>query len=249
MTETGGTYEAVTPPVRRERTWLQVLRVFVIVGILVGSLQAVSGPGEHHWSDLLLDIQEGRARSVTLQRPPTDAPDGEWSSHGGRRLMVWTVDGRIPFTTMTRWAFYEYTQVNDAMPDPDGPPAYDDGQMIADEARRAGVDVVLVDVLPVPRQTFGLPLTGLAWIGALVLIVFGPQPRLATRWAWFWLGLPTASPAWAVYAAIEPVLLGRGYPVARPVRPLTGGYAFVLMLVLSVLLSVLTRVASSVWPW
>lgn len=68
------------------------------------------------------------------------------------------------------------------------------------------------------------------WLCALVTLVNGPEPRLATRWAWFWLWLGAAPLAVVLY----PVL---GLPRAgRPLRPagrrLTGGWAFLLAVVL-----------------
>ncbi len=74
----------------------------------------------------------------------------------------------------------------------------------------------------------GWPVLGW-WLGSLVLLVVGPQPWRATRWAWFWLlSLPLVPLAF--------LLLGgptRGLP--DPVdghRRLTGGSAFLLAVVL-----------------
>ena len=63
----------------------------------------------------------------------------------------------------------------------------------------------------------------------LVLLVLGPQPWRATRWAWFWL-LGLAPPL----GLLAFLLLGgatRLWPPARPEVRLTGGWAFLLAIV------------------
>lgn len=65
-------------------------------------------------------------------------------------------------------------------------------------------------------------------IGALALLIAGPQPWRATRWAWFWL-LWLAAPV----GLLAFLLLGgptRLWPPARPAARLTGGRAFLLAL-------------------
>jgi len=57
-------------------------------------------------------------------------------------------------------------------------------------------------------------------------LILGPQPRLATKWAWFWLagGVPLL---WFAFVVLEPVPLWRRTPAAARGR-LTGGWAFLL---------------------
>jgi len=72
-----------------------------------------------------------------------------------------------------------------------------------------------------------------ATLAALVLLAAGPQPRLATRWAWFWLsGL---YPLVLLFVLLEPVPLWRGASSTAPARRLTAGWAFLVVLVLSAL--------------
>ncbi|TDE92650.1 hypothetical protein EXU48_14025 [Occultella glacieicola] len=59
---------------------------------------------------------------------------------------------------------------------------------------------------------------------ALILLVAGPQPRLATKWAWFWLGC--AGPLWLVFLVLEPVPWWRRESAMQRDRRLTGGWAF-----------------------
>lgn len=69
-----------------------------------------------------------------------------------------------------------------------------------------------------------------AFLMTLVLIVSGPPPWRATRWAWFWL-------MWTPVGALAfAVLSGPLWPL-RPPRPgargLTGGWAFLLSMLLA----------------
>lgn len=81
------------------------------------------------------------------------------------------------------------------------------------------------------------PITIFGSLAALCLIIVGPQPQLATKWAWFWLSLPL-SLGWAVFALIEPVMLTTGRPVMARATRLTGGPAFLIAIVVGVALDV-----------
>ncbi|MFH5821368.1 hypothetical protein [Georgenia sp. AZ-5] len=63
---------------------------------------------------------------------------------------------------------------------------------------------------------------------SLGLLIGGPQPRLATKWAWFWLAVST--PLWTVFLLLEPVPVWSRSPAPVRERRLTGGWAFVLSL-------------------
>lgn len=76
--------------------------------------------------------------------------------------------------------------------------------------------------------------TGIAsavlYLGVLALLLGGPKPWRATRWAWLWLvgSVP-------IVGALAFLLLGRStslLPPARPERRLTGGWAFLLAFVI-----------------
>ena len=77
-----------------------------------------------------------------------------------------------------------------------------------------------------------VPVSILIWLGALVVLVNGPEPRVATRWAWFWL----------LICPLSPLALVAFLIVSRSLRPtdestgplgkrLTGGWAFLLAFV------------------
>lgn len=79
-------------------------------------------------------------------------------------------------------------------------------------------------------SSYGAPdaLLALAVLVALTAaIISGPEPRLATRWAWFWL-VAYVWPAAVVYLLLEPTAAWRREPVAAPRRRLTGGWAFLI---------------------
>jgi hypothetical protein len=68
------------------------------------------------------------------------------------------------------------------------------------------------------------------YLGALGLLIAGPKPWRATRWAWLWLlgSVP-------IVGALAFLLLGGStsvLPPARPERRLTGGWAFLLAMVI-----------------
>lgn len=69
------------------------------------------------------------------------------------------------------------------------------------------------------------------WLLVVGTLIVGPEPRLATKWAWFWLFTSAlAVPAMAVY-----LLAGRPASeddLTPPGRRLRGGWAFVLLLFL-----------------
>ena len=85
-------------------------------------------------------------------------------------------------------------------------------------------------------RLLGWQVTGsLGWVAALLflvglgVLVAGPQPWRATRWAWFWLLMPPVG-AIAFLLASGPT---PGLPGPRdPHRRLTGGWAFLLSLAL-----------------
>jgi len=79
----------------------------------------------------------------------------------------------------------------------------------------------------VPFWLLGFALVGA--IGTLMVLVSGPQPWRATRWAWFWI-IPTV-----IGPPLFLILAGATPPLRSPReqhRKLTGGWAFLVALLL-----------------
>lgn len=204
--------------------WL-VLRVLVIVGVVWAMVDMIRAPFPDTMTSLTQAIEDGTVDSITLPReePP---PTGTGDISAGRQV-TWTDGGA------TRFADYVYVWVG-ASPGEDAPgegitsgeTSSDPGAVIATLARGHGVRVMYTDApTSVPAQP-SYPILTLATLAALALILWGPRPRYATRWAWFWLGMVPLN--LAAFALFEPALLGsRREPAPLP-RRLTGGYAFLI---------------------
>ncbi|MEP7091974.1 MAG: hypothetical protein ABI776_17870 [Nocardioidaceae bacterium] len=71
---------------------------------------------------------------------------------------------------------------------------------------------------------------GALFVVSFVVLLVGPPPWRATRWAWFWLLMPPVGSIVFLLASGPTPLL----PVPkRPTRRLTGGWAFLLMIPLA----------------
>ncbi|WP_256829840.1 hypothetical protein [Ornithinimicrobium faecis] len=67
----------------------------------------------------------------------------------------------------------------------------------------------------------------MAWVlTVLVTLIVGPEPRRATRWAWFWLICGTGPFALVLFPLFG--LAGAGKPLEPTGRRLTGGWAFLI---------------------
>ena len=74
-------------------------------------------------------------------------------------------------------------------------------------------------------------------VGSILLLICGPEPWWATRWAWFWLGVTALAPlALLGFLAMSGPPPGTG-SVAEPGRRLRGGWAFLITLVFGPLLA------------
>lgn len=101
---------------------------------------------------------------------------------------------------------------------------------------RAVWSVGFGDRLPLTEGALGWPMFGTASFVTLLLLIFGPQPRWATKWAWFWLAA-AVPPLWLVFVLFEPVPLWIKYPLPPATSRLTGGWAFLLALLLGPLMA------------
>lgn len=189
-----------------------VLRVLLAVGLVMGMATLAAQPVGRDVDELLARIAAGDVGQVTIERWAPDVV-GE----GGLRV-DWTEGGRSATAT------YRYSTL-------DKQNVVDEGRTIVLAAQRAGVPVTTIDQYPYPEGvTFPAGVWGVAaGLGTLLLLIGGAQPQLATRWAWFWLAVTPV--AWVLFLVLEPRPMWAGLP--RPVRTrrLTGGWAFLLVVV------------------
>ncbi len=87
--------------------------------------------------------------------------------------------------------------------------------------------------------------SGLVYLAILILLISGPQPRWATKWAWFWL--LNVGPMAAVFLLLEPVPVWQSEPVFARRSRLTGGWALLLALFGGAILGALAALV--VLPW
>lgn len=205
---------ADVPPSGR---WTWLLRLAVTVGVLVGLVQLVHTPMERSLDDLFDALARGEVTRVTIEQPGPGTVTGQFE-------VRW--DGGLRPT----YAFYDYSTTTDL-----GGPV-DESRRILEAVQHSPAEVDVVRETERPA-TSGVQLNpgGLAWLAALLLLVSGRQPRLATKWAWFWffLHVPVAA---LVFVLLEPTPLWRA--ATMPARPrLTGGWAFVLSLVVAMVLT------------
>lgn len=115
----------------------------------------------------------------------------------------------------------------------------------ADELR-AGLNAAAAGELSITSQPFNEQSQGYiyywqvaSWVSVMmmVLVLVGlvtlfasPTPRLATRWAWFWLAVGSAGVALLAYPLLG--LPRAGQPLRPTGRRLTGGWAFLIAVLL-----------------
>jgi hypothetical protein len=121
---------------------------------------------------------------------------------------------------------------------------------IRHQAEAAGVPVSLSGPRP-PRLLIPIALVGQL---VLVLVLIGsPQPRYATKWAWFWILLLPGGLGHLAWISVEAPWSSRANRRPEPLphsrqsddRRLTGGRALVISAVVGVLVSVLAGPAAS----
>ncbi|HLT85655.1 MAG TPA: hypothetical protein VKZ83_15585 [Phototrophicaceae bacterium] len=202
-------------PVRQQGPAAVVLRLAIVVGLVAGWAQLAQMPASASLDELFSDLQRGVVTRITLDRP---APD---SATSGELPVQWEGSWRPGRASYSYESEYVGSRVTVQV---------DEAARIRAAAERSPAPVEIVEV------TGGLYesgttwfLHGIAWFGALLVLVGGPQPRLATKWAWFWL-MYLVPPTALALVALEPVPLWRGEARWRA-RRLTGGWALLIGLV------------------
>lgn len=194
-----------------------MLRLVLIACFCAALMHTMMMPVERTVGDLLSNLSDGNVETMTIERPPSDL-------QGQMRLRVdWTqTSGRDGYT------YYESSTLLDQ-------PGIDEGETIltAAQGSPSPVDITVRDGMA-DRSGIIWNAIGLVWIAALFVLIAGRQPRLATKWAWFWLGWAVPV-AFLVFLVLEPVPAWRRTAASPRARRLTGGWAFLLALVLGTL--------------
>lgn len=207
-----------------------VFRWVLLVGwIAVAVAIPLSSTRTSTWADLVDRVESGKVTAVQVSRELPAGRDGEVTVH-----LRWR-DGHWRHVT-------EVTQVSEdrefELVDNDRSTETLTTSPTA-ELKGFQPDLV-VSELDVPdhelARFLGFEFTWVLTIAAvvltvagLVLLVLGPNPWRATRWAWFWLmGLPPVAALFVLLSGPVPGLP----PPRRPLDRLTGGWAFFISVVL-----------------
>ena len=206
----------------RDRRWRLVGLLLGVMALATAALMVATGEKRSEFGDLLGAVARGEVYEVRVVGLDDD---GTWSGYTTVELQ-WS--GQVD-----RWA--EVVVVRDG----DGPPL-DPGQVVMDGDPRDVLRALDPDIVLTPGREVGAyssfagwrvegpgAFAGpVAWLGTLLLVIGGPEPWRATRWAWGWMILLGGPLGGAAY-----LLLGGPLAVLRP-RPghrrLTGGWAFLL---------------------
>ncbi|UFU07500.1 hypothetical protein [Ruania halotolerans] len=221
----------VTTPEGGSPWTLVVVRAVLLVAALAMAIPAATQAYREPLGQLRADLEAGRVTSMEIERPePGTGAEGQFEVRWDAGL----------FDSIAQ---YEYSSERDL----------DEGADLVRAAHAAGVEVVVIDLDDDFVRIDGVlarqlaPVGLLTAAGILIVLITGPQPWFATKWAWFWLA--TAIPVlWLVYLLIEPRPLWLSIRLARagrePVplvdhqeRRLTGGWAFLIGAVLSSMLA------------
>jgi hypothetical protein len=205
-----------TPQVRsthdewRDRRWRLTGAVIALCALATAALMVTTGLRPATYGDLLADVASSKVDEVQVLGP--DAPQ-----EGDRVELRWSVLGGV---------LDQYAEVRVESDPRETLRSIDPDVLITGE--RTTDHAFMFMGWGVPWQ---VALLGMAsWLAVLLLIVGGPEPWRATRWAWGWAWLLTGPPGSVAY-----LLLGGPTGFLRPQhghRRLTGGWAFLLAWVL-----------------
>ncbi|RYC10567.1 hypothetical protein [Nocardioides zhouii] len=206
-----------------DRRWRLTGALFGLLALVAAALLVTTGMRPATYGDLLADVASSKVSEVQVvgDEPP---------AKGDRVELRWSVwNGLLDQ--------YAVVQVDDSR----GYNAWDESVFVSavdprDTLRgiNSGITLTSGSSLDAPstsvhgwRAPGAVVLLVLAtWLGILLLLVGGPEPWRATRWAWAWFVLLAGPLGCVAY-----LLLGGPLGVARPRaghRRLTGGWAFVV---------------------
>lgn len=215
---------------RAEHIWDVLRHVVVVAWLLVVVAAVLLGVRTASWSDVERLVEDGQVETVRVSEELGAQATGyatvivQWR-HGPFRYQAEVIQVRGG-----QQVLHEALSSDEEPVVVRGAPsarlaALQPGLRVRHDIQRQSDGALLGWRVPVPIGivAFVLHLAGLA------LLVTGPQPWRATRWAWYWLLLPPVG-------SIAFLLLSgptAGLPAPNPTRRLTGGWAFLLSLPIS----------------
>lgn len=194
----------VVVPVAPSSRLVVVARVVAVLVVVAAFAHWLTGPVERSLGDLLRGLESGEVTRIVLGVPAEEGMIG-----GFAQRVEWEGPGRDGYAT------YEVSTLPGEMKDEDA--------LIVQAVPDSPASVVVER-----RDEYWFGPTGMRWnplgivhLVMLLVLIGGPQPRWATKWAWFWLSfLPLG---WAVFLLLEPVPVWRRTPSYPPERRFTGG--------------------------
>jgi len=195
---------AVAPPSRLA----VVARVAAALIVVAAFAHWFTQPVERSVGDLLRSLEASEVTRVVLGAPAEDGMMGSFSQR-----VEWETSGRDGYSyytvsTLPGEQVDEDTLIVQAVAGSPGAVALE---------RRA-------EYYMGPSGILWNPL-GIAHLAVLLVLIAGPQPRRATKWAWFWLSfLPLG---WVAFLLLEPVPVWARTPSHPPERRFTGGWVWI----------------------
>ncbi len=220
--------------IQRRTTVFDVVRwAMLVVWIVVMAVAVTIGSRTSHLSDLESELSTG---SVTSVRITPGMPSG---AEGANTQSVFWRDGllnhRADVVMITPGSNSSASSFDDTVAIRSG---YDIAEQIADQQPRVQISRVPEILSYAEAFGFQLPMW-MAWFtlvgaaGTFLVLVAGPEPWHATRWAWFWIMSTGIGPPLFL------ILSGPTPPLPAPRhrhRRLTGGWAFVIALLIQAVL-------------
>jgi hypothetical protein len=207
----------------RDRRWRLVGLVLATMALATAALMVTSGLRPATYGDLLADAASSKVDEVQVLGPELpeegDTLELRWSVWGGvlDQYAVVQVAGSRAYNAWDAPVFVTAEDPRDTLRDINPFVRVTDGPRTTDHA-------FMFMGWGVPWQ---VAILGMAsWLAVLLVIVGGPEPWRATRWAWGWAWLLTGPLGSVAY-----LLLGGPTGFLRPQhghRRLTGGWAFLL---------------------
>lgn len=199
-------------------------RLVLVGGLVLGGAHLLAKPQGTTVGQLLADVRVGRTASVTVERPPEGAIASGLDVH-------WSTG------FLQGWVTSDAVRPGNGAFVPTGNDVLGELRQAAASARRPVQIRTVPQTIPHSYTDWAALFVLLTFVLTLVLLVAGPAPTIATRWAWFWLGIAVPV-SWVVFLLAEP-WFSRHRADRSGARRLTGGWAFLLGLVIAGIASAL----------